>query len=474
MAKRGIVCGVGVNDMPNGWTASNEENGRIYQVWTSMIKRCYSNHQRYKSYENCEVCEEWKRLSKFVVDVKTLENYDKWLSGEEPYSLDKDIKSGRCNLYSIDHCMFVTRLENTKERNEKGQFAAPPKPLVAYDEVTGKKIEFKTEREVLLHEEKFSRGGVKPTVDNGFKTYRGYRWFTKENFDKYIDKTLGVIDCKKVKETITEEIKREIENLPSKPTLAIVQVIGDDASNIYVRNKESLCNTLGINSIVVKLEKETTQEEVEKTIVELSNDAEVNGIMLQLPLPSHLNAQQIIDLIPHYKDVDALTTTSQGLLFTGQLDKGMQPCTPLGVLKIFESLNYDLEGKNICVIGRSQLFGNAMSQLLMRKNATVTLCHSKTKNLKEITANSDCVISAIGNPLMLDSSYFSKKTEMVIDVGISLVNEKMKGDVNTDDIIGKVPLYTTTPGGTGQITVPMLLLNTVKAYKMQKEMNEDE
>lgn len=462
------VCGIGINDMPRGWSKASNENERLYQLWSSMLKRCYSGHENYVAYEDCVVCEEWQTLSNFVREIKNVDNYDKWLNNKGQYSLDKDIKRGRCKIYSPEHCMFVTTIMNTLERNENGQFSAQPKPIIAYNENTGKIIEFKTERDVEDHEEQFSRGGVRPSINNGFKTYRDYRWFTKDAFEKFMNRTLGVIDCKSVKNEIIEEIKQELKEIKEMPTLAIVQVLGDKASDIYVKNKEKLCNELGIHSVVIKMTEDITQKELEESIAELASDSDVHGIMLQLPLPKHLDSQKAIDMIPYLKDVDALSTKSQGLIFTGQLEKGLQPCTPLGVLKILDSINYDVQGKNICVVGRSQLFGNTMSQLLMRKNATVTLAHSKTENLKEITKNSDCVISAIGVSLLLDSSYFSKKTEVVIDVGMSLVDGKLKGDVNTNDIIGKVPLYTITPNGTGQTTVPMLLLNTVKAYKLQR------
>lgn len=465
------VCGVGYNNMPFGWAKLNEENGRIYQVWSSMIKRCYSEKSLAHSpaYAKCIVCDEWLLLSNFVKDVKELDGYDKWLENKGKYALDKDIKIGRENIYSPKHCSFVTHEENTRERNSSGQFSVSPNPIVAFNEDTGEIISFKTMRDVERHDGEFSRGGVKHALDNGFKKYKGYRWFRESNYQEYINKTLGVINCREVRQRLIESLKEELLLLPTEPKLVIVQVEGDKASDVYVRNKEKLCGELGIKSEIIKLKSSIRQEEVESIVSSLSLDEEVHGIMLQLPIPQSLDAQKIIDLIPYYKDVDALSTYSQGLMFTGQIDKGMQPCTPQGVMYLLQHLEYDVTGKNICVIGRSQLFGKSMAQLLEQKNATVTLCHSYTNNLRDITKNSDCVIVGIGQPKMIDSSYFNGNTSVVIDVGMSFVDGKLVGDVDTDSIMGCVKHFTKTPNGTGQLTVPLLLSNTIKAYKIQKQ-----
>lgn len=464
------VCGVAYNDMPKGWAATSEENTRIYQVWASMIKRCYSDKSlaHSPSYKDCTVCDRWLVFSNFVEDVKQLEGYQEWLNNKGQYSLDKDIKLGRCKTYSPEHCCFVEKKENTRERNAFGRFSTLPKSIVALNEETGEKLVFETERDVERHEQGFSRGGVKHVLNNGFKRYRNFRWFTEDVYMSYSNKTLGVVNCKEIRQELIKNIKEELANIKTAPKLAIVQVEGDAASSIYVKNKEKLCAEVGIGSVVVKLDNNISQEDLESTISQLSNDHTIHGVMLQLPLPQRLNAQKAIDLIPYYKDVDALTTVSQGMLFTGQVDKGLQPCTPLGVMYLLQHLKYDVKGKNVCVIGRSQLFGKPMAQLLEQNNATVTLCHSHTSNLKEIVQNCDCVISATGQPKMLDKSYFNGKTKVAIDVGMSLVDGKLIGDVNTDSIMGCVEYYTKTPNGTGQLTVPMLLINTIKAYKLQQ------
>lgn len=278
-----------------------------------------------------------------------------------------------------------------------------------------------------------------------------------------------LIDCVDIKNKILEDLNLELHDIQDDICLGIIQVEGDPASSTYVRNKHRLCEQLGIRSLVVKLPERTTQAELERVIQSLANDSTVHGLMLQLPLPIGLNAQRAIDLIPHKKDVDGLTTTSQGMLFTNQLEESLQPCTPLGVLEIFKHLNVDLTGKHVVVIGRSQLFGNSMAQLLMRQNATVTLCHSRTKDLKSITKQADIVISAIGSPQFIDHTFFNGKTEYVIDVGMSLVDGVLVGDVYVETLKHVVKYATPTPRGTGQITVPMLLKNTIKAYQLQQQ-----
>ena len=421
------------------------------------------------SYKDCEVCDRWLTFSNFVEDVKQLEGYQAWLNNIGQYSLDKDIKLGRCKIYSPEHCSFVTKQENTRERNSLGQFSVLPKAIVAPNDDTGETLFFETGRDIERHEQGFSRGGVRNVLNNGLKRYRGYRWFTEEVYKEYNNKTLGAINCKEVREELIDNIKKELADVQIAPKLAIVQVEGDSASDIYVKNKEKLCAEVGIESIVVKLNNDVSQEELEAAVSQLSNDKTVHGVMVQLPLPQDLDAQKAIDLIPYYKDVDALTTISQGLLFTGQIDRGLQPCTPLGVMSLLRHMKYDIKGKNICVIGRSQLFGKSMAQLLEQSNATVTLCHSHTSNLREVVQKSDCVISATGCPKMIDKSYFNGTTKVAIDVGMSLVDGKLTGDIDTDSIMGCVEYYTKTPNGTGQLTVPMLLSNTVKAYKLQQD-----
>ena len=283
---------------------------------------------------------------------------------------------------------------------------------------------------------------------------------------------MELINCVAIRDKIVERMKEEVATLHTAPTLAIIQVEGDKSSDVYVRNKEKLCEEVGINSIVMKLSNDTSQELLEHYVKELSGDKDIHGVMIQLPLPKHLNAQKAIDLIPAYKDVDGLTTTSQGLVFTNQLNEALIPCTPQGVMEIFKEMGYDLTGKNAVVVGRSQLFGNVMAQLLMRKNATVTLCHSYTSDLKEITKRADVVVSAIGQPLFFNEDFF-EDCDMAIDVGINVVESsvgrKLYGDIDINRLGENVKYATPTPRGTGILTVAMLLKNTIKAYHLQNK-----
>lgn len=278
---------------------------------------------------------------------------------------------------------------------------------------------------------------------------------------------LQLIDCLSIRNQLLERLNLAIHTIEDTICLAIVQVEGDKASDVYVCNKERLCEQMGVKSLIVKLPGTATQKELEQTITNLANDQTVHGLMLQLPLPAGLNAQPAIDLIPPHKDVDGLTTVSQGLLFTNQLKQSLQPCTPLGVLEILKAEGVDLTGKHAVVIGRSQLFGNSMAQLLMRHDATVTLAHSKTKDLRSLTQQADIVISAVGKPCFIDDTYFNGHTQYVIDVGMTLVDGKLTGDVDLEKIKEVVSYATPTPRGTGALTTTMLLMNTLKAYQIQ-------
>lgn len=282
-----------------------------------------------------------------------------------------------------------------------------------------------------------------------------------------------LIDCLSIRNQLLERLNLALHTIEDTICLAIVQVEGDQASDVYVRNKERLCEQMGVKSLIVKLPSTVTQKELEQTIIHLANDQTVHGLMLQLPLPPGLNAQAAIDLIPAVKDVDGLTTASQGVLFTNQLDQGLQPCTPLGVLEILKAEGVELAGKHVVVIGRSQLFGNSMAQLLMRHDATVTLTHSKTKDLRAFTQQADLVITAIGKPHFIDHTYFDGRTKYVIDVGMTLVDGKLTGDVYLETLKRVVPYATPTPRGTGALTTTMLLMNTYKAYCLQKGMAYD-
>ena len=286
------------------------------------------------------------------------------------------------------------------------------------------------------------------------------------------------IDCKAIREKILNEVKEEVATLPTQPHLAVVIVGDDKASHTYVKNKEKTCEQVGIKSSVIMLREDIPQIALDTVINQLNNDENVHGILLQLPLPKHLDEQRAIDLISQYKDVDGLTVANAGLVALGRLDEAIIPCTPSGVIRMFDEIGYDLEGKTVTIIGRSNLFGKPMSQLCLSRNATVKMCHSRTNELHNELDFQDVVISAIGKPKFLDNTHLSYN-DVLVDVGINRdENGKLCGDIDIEDVLSieeEAPkYYTPVPGGIGTITTAMLMKNVIKAYKMQKEMNEDE
>lgn len=283
------------------------------------------------------------------------------------------------------------------------------------------------------------------------------------------------IDCKAIREKILNEVKEEVATLPTQPHLAVVIVGDDKASHTYVKNKEKTCEQVGIKSSVVRLRGDIPQVALNTVINQLNNDKNVHGILLQLPLPKHLDEQQAIDLINPKLDVDGLTIANAGLVALGRLDEAIIPCTPSGVIRMFDEIGYDLEGKTVSVIGRSNLFGKPMTQLCLSRNATVKMCHSRTNDLPSELDFQDVVISAIGKPKFLDNTHLSYN-DVLVDVGINRdENGKLCGDIDIEDVLSieeEAPkYYTPVPGGIGTITTAMLMKNVIKAYKMQKELN---
>ena len=286
------------------------------------------------------------------------------------------------------------------------------------------------------------------------------------------------IDCKAIREKILNEVKEEVATLPTQPHLAVVIVGDDKASHTYVKNKEKTCEQVGIKSSVVMLREDIPQIALDTVINQLNNDENVHGILLQLPLPKHLDEQRAIDLIDAKRDVDGLTVANAGLVALGRLDEAIIPCTPSGVIRMFDEIGYDLEGKTVTIIGRSNLFGKPMSQLCLSRNATVKMCHSRTNELHNELDFQDVVISAIGKPKFLDNTHLSYN-DVLVDVGINRdENGKLCGDIDIEDVLSieeEAPkYYTPVPGGIGLLTTAMLMKNVIKAYKMQKEMNKDE
>lgn len=274
-----------------------------------------------------------------------------------------------------------------------------------------------------------------------------------------------IVDCVSIAEKIKAEVKAEVEGLKGSPHLAVIIVDGDAASKIYVRNKHKVCEETGVRSSIISIPNETTQKELEEIITKLNNDKDTHGILLQLPLPKHLSEQDAISLIKPEKDVDGLHPLNAGLLSIGS-DKAIVPCTPSGVMRVFKELEYDLTGKNVTIIGRSNLFGKPMAQLVLQANATPTLCHSRTKDLREETRKADVVIAAIGQPKMIDRSYLLG-CDVVIDVGINRTENGLCGDVDLDSVISKCSHITPVPRGIGVLTTASLMKNVLKCYALQ-------
>ncbi len=272
---------------------------------------------------------------------------------------------------------------------------------------------------------------------------------------------MNIIDGKAFSAKLRATLKEKVDNAEVKPGLAVVLVGCDPASQIYVRNKIKACEEVGIRSYSHILPETATQEEVENLLDELAADEKVNGILLQLPLPKGLNAESAMARIPVEKDVDGFSAENIGLLCLHKED--LVACTPLGVMKLLENEGVDLCGKNAVVLGRSDTVGKPMAMLLLNANATVTICHSKTKNLKEICQNADILVAAIGRPKFVTADMV-KEGAVVIDIGINRdENGKICGDVDFENVKDKVSKITPVPGGVGPMTITMLMYNACKA-----------
>ncbi len=269
---------------------------------------------------------------------------------------------------------------------------------------------------------------------------------------------MKIIDGKAIAAELRAELKEKIERLEKKPGLAVVIVGEDPASKIYVRNKIKACAELGITSYVYELPEASTQEEVETLLDGLSQKEELHGILLQLPLPKHLNGEAACAHIPFDKDVDGFSAYHLGLLM--QHKEEVVACTPLGVMKLLEKEGIDLEGKHAVVIGRSETVGKPMAMLLLNANATVTVCHSRTANLQEFCRQADVLVSAVGKANFIKEDMV-KEGAVVIDVGMNRdENGKLCGDVDFESVKQKASYITPVPGGVGPMTITMLMYNT--------------
>lgn len=278
-----------------------------------------------------------------------------------------------------------------------------------------------------------------------------------------------IIDGKQISNEIKESVKQQVEELKANginPCLAVILVGEDPASMVYVNNKEKTCNKLGIESRVYRLNEQTTTEELLSLIESLNNDKSVHGILLQHPVPSQINEKLAFDTILPEKDVDGFNNINVGKLSNDEKD-AFVPCTPLGVLEMLKHENIEIEGKHCVVVGRSSIVGKPMAKLMLNENATVTVCHSKTKNLSAITKLADILICTVGKPEFITADMI-KEGAVVIDVGINRVDGKLVGDVKFDDVSKVADFITPVPGGVGPMTIAMLMKNTVKAVNNDK------
>ena len=278
-----------------------------------------------------------------------------------------------------------------------------------------------------------------------------------------------VLDGKMIGTEIRQKVKLEVQELREKyaivPGLAVIIVGEDPASKIYVRNKQKACEEIGIHSEMITLPEQTEQTQLLEIIEKLNNDTRINGILVQLPLPQHINSKTILEAITPDKDVDGFHPVNAGKLFIGQ--EGLVPCTPYGIIKMLEMREIPIAGKHAVIIGRSNIVGKPMAMLLLARNATVTICHSKTQNLAAITRTADILVAAIGKANFV-SRDMVKKGAVVIDVGINrLPSKKLAGDVDYEQVKEVASYITPVPGGVGPLTITMLLHNTVQATKIQ-------
>lgn len=274
-----------------------------------------------------------------------------------------------------------------------------------------------------------------------------------------------IIDGKSVADKITEQLKQKISQLQDKPHLAVIQIGNNAASTIYVNLKKKKAEEIGIKSTVINLDENIEEKELIYKIEKLNNDNSVHAILVQLPLPKHINESNIIKAITPNKDVDGFTAQNTGDLFNGIKPKAY-PCTPKGVLKLLKEYNIEIQGKHAVIVGRSNIVGKPLAIMLLNEHATVTICHSKTKNLPEITKQADILISAVGKKIIFKDMV--KKNAVVIDVGIFKdENNKTTGDVDFENVKEIAAYITPVPKGVGPMTIACLMENTIELYEQQ-------
>lgn len=278
---------------------------------------------------------------------------------------------------------------------------------------------------------------------------------------------MEILDGKALANDILDKLSLKVNNLDTAPNLVVIQVGNDPASSVYVRNKERTAERVGINSETVKLSKHITQDELLEIIDKYNNDSSVNGILVQLPLPKHIDEQVILEAISPMKDVDGFHPLNVGKLNIGQ--KQMIPSTPAGIMELLKANHIELEGKHVVIVGRSNIVGKPLAHLLLEANATVTIAHSRTKDLKQLTKQADILVVAVGQPELITKDYV-KAGAVVIDVGINRTESGLKGDVDFNNVKSKVAAITPVPGGVGPMTIAMLMNQTYQAYCTQNDI----
>ena len=273
---------------------------------------------------------------------------------------------------------------------------------------------------------------------------------------------MEILDGKSLSDEIKVELKKEINSYMIKPCLAVIQIGEDSASNVYIKAKEKACNEVGIYFKHIKYNEDAKEKEIINKIVELNNDEYVNGILLQLPIPPKYSAERLINYIARNKDVDGLTDVNVGKLINNK--KCLISCTPQGIIELLKHYEIELEGKNVVVVGRSNLVGKPLISLFLNNNTTVTVCHSKTNDLKFYTQHADILVVAVGSKHLITADMV-KAGAVIVDVGINRDDEKIYGDVDFDNVKDKASYITPVPGGVGPMTVAMLLKNVNECYK---------
>lgn len=277
----------------------------------------------------------------------------------------------------------------------------------------------------------------------------------------------NIINGRQISKDIKNEIKEVVSKLPTQPALAVVLVGEDPASQVYVNNKKKACEEVGIRSVAHELPADTPEEDIINLIIEMNNDPSINGILVQLPLPSHVDEEKVLLTIQPEKDADGFHPFNVGMLSIG--NPTLPSCTPAGIIELIERSGVEIEGKECVVLGRSNIVGKPVAQLLLNKHGTVTVCHSRTKDIASVAKRADILVAAVGVPEMVTKD-FIKEGAVVIDVGIHRnENNKLTGDVKYDEVEPIAGYITPVPGGVGPMTIAMLMKNTLRAYQAQNK-----